>query len=428
MRFFIKAFLFLIVGAISFYGFSWYENKKEVDNIIVNGGGSYRSTYIDLNGDSITNGIRFPIPGSSDTVTVEQVRIGTGNLLTNIKLGRAFSKEDISKLPKRFDFIIDLKKIKMPIPSDMMDSEDGDNIMPELVFAGCDNKKSLSYDDITSFGVDEIIGDIKVVTTVDTLANNLKADLYLSADKMNITKAVFNIKNFNLDNPFNMALGGGFVEITDSGLHKNIIDMCAKKKNMSVKEYTDRHIAYLKHYFFQENTFLSSDFYEQYAQYITNPRNIKFKFLPSDSLQAMSFGNMSHQALMRKLNLELYINDKPVQQLYGNRPDPSELPQLDIEAPEEEIQYVHGLTIQPTAVNQMGKYIDYYAFFNYRGKKYKGRIQSVSGGTVIVKYELTAGNIIAKPFAMKDISNLKIRREFSTEAKDGAEKVVKKNP
>lgn len=424
MRFFIKALLFLIIAAIAFYGYAWYENKKEVDSIIVDNGGSYGNTYIDLNGDSITNDIQFPIPGSGDTITIEQARIGTGNLLTNIKLGRAFSKEDMSKLPKRFDLIADLKRVKAPIPADM-DSQGGSTYMPEFVFAGCDNKKALNYDDLKSFGISEVVMDAKLVATVDTLANNLKTDLYLAADKVNVSKVVFNIKNFDFDNPFNMALGGGYIEITDSGLHKNIIDMCAKKKNMSVDEYTNRHIAYLKHYFFQEDTFLSPAFYEQYAQYIKNPRNVKFKFLPSDSLQAMNLANMSSQALMRKLNLELFINDKPVQQLYGNRPDPSELPSLDIEAPEEEVQYIRGLTIQPTAVGQMGKYVGYDAFFNYRGKKYKGQIQSVSGGTATVKYELTVGNTVAKPFAMKDISNLRIRREFSSEVKNEAEKAVK---
>lgn len=427
MRFFIKLIIAIFVIAAASYGYMWYKNKSIVDSIITDNGGSYKNTYVDLNGDSVINDINFPIPGDTASVKVSNVRIGAGSLVDNLKIYRAYKKGDQTLLPKSFKYNVNLSRLDMPMDFDNFDNQGDTDILSKIFFSGCGDKKSLEASDLNNFGINSLLGDMNFSLSLDQYSNNFVFNADVFFDKLQSGKIQLDIKNFSFDNPMNVKLRKGMFEVSDNGMQSEIYKMCAKKQGMSLDEYKERHIAYLKHLLFQENLFFSPEFYEGYSKYYSNPQTIKLSFMPTQDYSPTEFfvGMQNIPSFLRKTNAELFINNKAIAPLYGNRPDPSELPSLDIEAPEEEIKYIRGLTIQPTAVSQMGKYVGYDAFFSYRGKKYKGQIQSVSGGTATVKYELTVGNTVAKPFAMKDISNLRIRREFSSEVKNEAEKAIK---
>jgi len=127
---------------------------------------------------------------------------------------------------------------------------------------------------------------------------------------------------------------------------------------------------------------------------------------------------MSPQRLVSALSMQLYFNDKRVNQLFGNPPLPSELPQLDtvIEVKDDNLTRIQGLTLQATSPSAMGSYIGYESRFRYRGKNYKGKIVSVSGSTVRVNTYISSGNYLEMPFKISEIQNLMIRREVQPEA------------
>lgn len=416
MKFFIRIFMFLIVIGAAAYGYAWYKNKQAVDQIITPAGGSYDSTYIDVNGDSIINGIRFPMPGTSQTASIESIRMGTGSLMSNVKLAKAFGSKDFNSLPQHFDLVFDVKGAKLPLDlsMDTTSSNSNDVFFNKAAFAGCGDRTDLSVADLSALKIYALSTDSKMKFTVDRQSNKAYADLYLDFDQLNTTKLKFSLDNFSFNNPFGVNLSSGSLEVSDNGIQRDIASLCAKESGLSEKQFTQRHISYLKHLLYNENIFLSPEFYAEYSQYHGNPRTIKATFHPDKSLQPMSLMGVSARRLISLLNADIKINDKSITPLFGNRPDPSELPQLDeVTIERSTLRTVQGLTVQATSVSNIARYAGYDAYFNYRGKKYKGQIISVSNGNAIIRYEFNAGNRIAKPFALSDITKLRVRREYA---------------
>ncbi len=414
MRFFIRFFIFLLVIGAAAYGYAWYKNKQAVDDLITKNGGSYSSTYIDANGDSVIKGISFQIPGLPQPATVEELRTGTGNILTNIKVSKAFNSNDLASLPEHFDVYFDVKGAKIPLDPimDQATPASSNDFFGAATYAGCGDRRAMSISDLSSLGIYALDSDAKIKLTLDNSNRKAFADIYINLDKLNTTKINLSIKNFNMANPLGLSFGGGSIEIADNGIQRDINAICAKESELSEKQYTERHISYLKHLLFQENIFLSPEFYEQYAKYHSNPRSIKMSFNPSNDLQPMSLMGASPRRLLNLLNTNVQLNDNSITPLFGNRPDPSELPQLDLVTPEDDgLTTIYGLKRQDTAVSSIGRYVGYNAYFDYRGNKYKGKIKSVTGSAVNVRYEVSTGNYVEKPFRLSDISNLEVRRE-----------------
>ncbi len=415
MKFFIRFFIFLLILAAAAYGYAWHKNKQAVDDIIVKNGGSYKSSYVDINGDSVTTDINFQLPGSSQNITISEVRVGTGSLLSNFKVSKAFASNDLDSLPDHFNLVLDVKEARLPLDPAMDSANSGSDLFfNKATFAGCGDRLDLSVADLSDFGISSLLTDTRVQMSIDQTSSKAFADVYINLDKFNTTKLKFTLNNFNFNNPFGMGIGGGSIEFSDNGIQRNIIALCAKENELSEKQFTERHISYLKHLLFQENIYLSPEFYQQYAKYHTNPRSLKLNFQPSDSLQPMSLMGVSARRLLSLLNAEILINDVSITPLFGNKPDPSELPQLDKVTPEDDgITTIYGLRVQPTAISSIGRYIGYDAYFDYRGQKYKGQILSVSGSSATIRYEINTGNKVTKPFQLNEISNLRIRREYT---------------
>ncbi len=413
MRFFIRFFIFILVIAAAAYGYAWYKNKQAIDSIIVANGGSYSSTYIDINGDSVTKGISIPIPGLSKPLTFGEVRTGTGNILTNVKVTKALGSQDLESLPKHFDIYFNFDRAKLPFDPIMDDvANQESNLYSDLTFAGCGTRNDLSYSDLQAAGISALESDARIKLTVDNSARKAFADIYVLIDKFNTTKFNLTFNNFNFNNPLGITVGGGSLELADNGIQREINALCANETALTEKQYTERHISHVKHMLFKENIFLSPEFYTLYEKYHGNPRSIKLYFQPTDSLQPLSLMSATPRRLVSLLNANVSLNDQAVTPLFGNRPDPSELPQLDVVTPEEvTVKTILGLKVQDTPVSDIGKYVGYDTYFNYRGKEYKGEIRSVRGSTANIRYEISTGNYVEKPFRIRDISDLRVRRE-----------------
>ena len=74
------------------YGYIWYKNKQMIDDafsmIKMQTSASYDSTYVSLDGKSVTTGIEITMPGTAQKITVKEFRFGTGSLLDSFKLVR----------------------------------------------------------------------------------------------------------------------------------------------------------------------------------------------------------------------------------------------------------------------------------------------------------------------------------------------------
>ncbi len=413
MKFFIRLFIFLLIIGAAAYGYAWYKNKQAWDDLIIKNGGSYDTTYVDINGDSVIKGISFQIPGLAQPATIESLRTGTGNILSNIKVSKAIASKDLASLPEYFDVYLDVVAAQLPLDP-IMDQATGNqpNFFNKASFAGCGDRTQLSFYDLGSMGINALKTDSKIKFSFDNASKKVFSDFYINLDKFNTTKLNLTLDNFSFNNPMGITLANGSIEVADNGVQRDILSLCANEAQLTEQQFTERHISYLKHLLFQENVFFSPEFYQEYAKYYANPRSIKFSFNPTNSLAPVSLMGSSARRLLSTLNVNIALNDKTITPLFGNRPDPSELPELDKVTPEDDgLTTIYGLKLQDTAVSSMAKYVGYDVHFNYRGKKYKGDIISVGGSTANIRYEISTGNYVEKPFRLSEISDLLVRRE-----------------
>lgn len=416
MRFFIKAFLFLIVIAALGYGYIWYKNKSMVDDVFAQlnqmTSARYDSTHVGLDGKSVTSGIKISIPDTNTEVSIDEFQVGTDSLLNSIKLGRAFSSKQFDKLPT--DYIVKLKGLKAPISLDMEPILSGNepDFYTEMTFAGCGNKKQLDITDYGDLGYNQLNLDATTSITLNNSAGQAEWDMYFSAKDFGSFKMNFLVDNVNFAIP-NPKLRKMSIETADDGYTKKVNTLCSGIMNLSASQYTERHISYLKHMLYKKGIYLSKEFYELYTKYHADPRSIKLTSYPDKAIEAFALGGMSINRLISSLNLNVALNDVEVGQLIGARPTADELPELDSVTPEEEtLTTIQGLTLQDTPVSDMAKYVGYQVYFDYRGKEYKGRVKSAGRSRAQIEVYFDAVNFIQQPFNYSEIKNLQVRREW----------------
>ncbi|NVK23119.1 MAG: hypothetical protein HWD86_11430 [Kangiellaceae bacterium] len=426
MKLFIRLFIFLIIAAALAYGYIWYKNKQAVDGVFqqlsMMTSASYDSTYVSLDGKSVTKNIKITFPGTSTEATIDELHIGAGSLPESFKLVRSIETKQFDEMPSEIGAKI--KGFKFPISLDL-DANDNFASQPDLFtqmqFAGCGNKQTLAMSEYVDLGYSQVAMDLETKVAYDKHINQANWNMYVTAPDYGSFKMDFLMDNLNFLAP-NPKLKSISLEMINDGFVNKLNDFCAQQVELEASQYAERHLAYLQHLLYNNDIYLSEDFYSKYTDYVNNPHSIKLSSFPDNALDAMQLMTMSPQLLISRLNLNVAINDKEVGQLLGNRPDPSQLPMLDeVSEIKETLKTVQGLTLQATDKASIGKYVGYDAYFRYRGKDYKGNIVSVSGNTARVNTALSAGNYVQMPFSISDIRNLKIRREYIIPSEEGEE-------
>jgi hypothetical protein len=429
VKFFTRLVIIILILAGMAYGYIWYKNKQMIDDafsmIKMQTSASYDSTYVSLDGKSVTTGIEITMPGTAQKITVKEFRFGTGSLLDSFKLvrgietGQYFGTADTVSA--------ELVQLQFPLTSSMDSSSDfktEPDIFTQITLAGCDNKDNLEVSDLMDMGYKQVTLDFSTEFSYDKHINQANWNVYLNAGDL----GSFNI-DFLLDqiNPNALVQNPKLKSITMESLNpvftERLFEHCAKLEGLELEQYYSRHMDYLRHVLYNNNLHFSDEFYSSYQEYIRQPRSIRLDTYPSESINTMDMMGMSPQRLVHALSLRVFLNDKRVSQLFGNPPSRSELPPLDtvVEVEDDNLTLVQGLTLQPTDPSNLGSYIGYDARFSYRGKEYRGRINSVSGSTVRINTTISSGNYLEMPFRINEIKNLQVRREVQSEAVKRAE-------
>lgn len=420
MKIFIRLFIFLLIAAGLAYGYIWYKNKQFVDDLFSNlrtfTSASYDSTFVSADGKSVTKGIKLTFPGTNTDATIEEVQVGTGNLIDSFKFIRSIESGMITEEPNTIVFKV--KNLLFPLTSDL-ESDSAFSSQPDfftrMQIAGCGNKRSVSISDLNDMGYNQISMDLDTSINIDPYINQGKFIAYINARDYGSFQMDFLMDN--IKNSFNSKLKNITLTFKNDGYVNRLNEYCADLVNVSQEEYQQRHLNYLTHLLFNESIYLSDEFYTQYADYVNNPRNIKISTYPDNSMNPAQLWSMSPQLMVSSLNMSVSINDKEIRQLFGSRPNREDLPELDepVKVVDDNLETVQGLTLQDTNPSDLGKYINYQAYFDYRGKSYKGTIESVEGSVARINTQVSAGNYLQMPFRISEIRNLRVRREYSSQ-------------
>lgn len=419
MKIFIRLFVFLLIAAALGYGYIWYKNKQAIDDVFSQfrmvTSASYDSTFVSIDGKSVTRGIKFTFPGTSTEATIEEFQIGTGSLIESFKLVRSIETRMLTDAPS--SMVLKIKNFQFPLSLDL-ESEPAFAAKPDFFtqtqMAGCGTKRSISISDLNKMGYSQITLDFDASINYDQHINQANFVLYANARDYGSFQMDFLMDNIsqNSMNPKLKSIGMTYI---NDGYINRLNEFCADLVDISKEDYHQRHLNYLKHLFYNESIYLSDEFYTQYADYIANPRNIKISTYPDNSMDPFQLLSMSPQLMISSLNMSIKINDKEIRQLFGPRPNPEDLPQLDegTQVVDDNLETIQGLTLQATDPSDLAKYINYQAYFDYRGKSYKGTIESVDGSVARINTQISAGNYLQMPFRISEIRNLRVRREYS---------------
>lgn len=423
MKFFTRLLIIVLILAGLAYGYIWYKNKQMIDDIFamvkMQAPASYDTTYVSFDGKSVTTGIEITIPGTAQKATIDEVRFGTDSLLQSFKLVRSI--ESGQYLESTQNMSAEIKQLQFPLTTAMDTDSDYDSqpdLMTQIQLAGCHNKSSIDVGDLMDMGYQQVTLDFSMALTFDKHINQANLNLYMNAGAYGSLNVDFLLDQFDSNAPIpNPKLKSIKAEMLNSEFSKRLTQYCAKQEGLELAQYYPRHMDYLRHVLYNNNLHFSEDFYSTYNDYIQKPRSVRIESFPSDSINTMELMMMSPQSMVSTLNMQIFLNDKRIQPLFGNPPLPSELPELDeiVELEDDNLTRVQGLTLQPTSPGSLGSYIGYEARFDYRGKSFKGKVRSVSGSTVRVNTYISSGNYLEMPFRINEIKNLKVRREVKPE-------------
>lgn len=120
MKIFIRLFIFLLIAAALAYGYIWYKNKQIIDEAFTSlrtfTSASYDSTFVSADGKSVTRGIKLTFPGTSTDATIEEIQVGTGNLIDSFKFIRSIESGMWAEDPNTLVFKI--KNFQFPLTSE----------------------------------------------------------------------------------------------------------------------------------------------------------------------------------------------------------------------------------------------------------------------------------------------------------------------
>lgn len=419
MKLFIRLFIFLLIAAGLAYGYIWYKNKQAIDDIFSQlrmfTSASYDTTFVSIDGKSVTRGIKFTFPGTSTDATIDEFQIGTGSLIESFKLVRSIETRMLNDAPS--SMVLKVDNFQFPLSLDL-ESDPSFATEPDfftkIQMAGCGNKHTVSISDMNEMGYNQISLDLNTSINYDHHINQAKFVAYANARDYGSLQIDFLMDNIS-QNSLNSKVKNITMTIKNDGYANRLNEFCADLVGVSKEDYYQRHLDYVTHLLYNESIYLSDEFYTQYADYVANPRNIRISTYPDNSMDPFQLMSMSPQLMVSSLNMSITINDHEVRQLFGARPNPQDLPELDepIKVVDDNIETVQGLTLQETDPSQLGKYINYQAYFDYRGKSYKGVIESVEGSVARINTQVSAGNYLQMPFRVSEIRNLQVRREFN---------------
>lgn len=418
MKIFIRLFIFLLIAAGLAYGYIWYKNKQAIDDVFSQirmlTSASYDTTFVSLDGKSVTQGIKFTFPGTSTEATIEEFQIGTGSLIESFKLVRSMETRMLSDAPSSMS--LKIKNFKFPLSMDLHSDASfakEPDFLTKMQMAGCSNKQSIGISDLNKMGYSQISLDFDTGVSFDQHINQAKFTTYANAQDYGSFQIDFLLDNFS-QNSFSSKLKNITLTLNNDGYVNRLNEFCADLVGISKDQYQQRHLNYLKHVLYNESIYLSDEFFTQYSDYLTNPRSIKLSTYPDNSMDPAQLWSMSPQLMVSSLNMIITINDHEIRQLFGARPNPEDLPPLDepVKVVDDSIETIQGLTLQETAPSELGKYINYQAYFDYRGNSYKGIIESVEGSIARINTQVSIGNNLQMPFKISEIRNLRIRREF----------------
>lgn len=418
MKIFIRLFIFLFIAAGLAYGYIWYKNKQAIDDIFSQlrmfTSASYDSTFVSLDGKSVTRGIKFTFPGTSTEATIEEFQVGTGSLIESFKLVRSIETRMISDAPS--SMVLKVKNFQFPLSVDLQSDS---TFAPEPDFftktqmAGCGSKRSISIEDLNKMDYSQVSLDLNASVNYDHHINQATFTTYANAKDYGSFQIDFLMDNIS-QNAINSKLKNVTLTLQNDGYINRLNTFCADLVKVSEEEYHQRHLNYLMHLLYNESIYLSDEFYTQYADYVANPRSIVISTYPDNSMDPFQLFSMSPQLMVSSLNMAITINDHEIRQLFGSRPTIDELPKLDepVKVVDDSIETVQGLTLQDTNPSDLANYINYQAYFDYRGKSYKGVIETVEGSVARINTQISTGNYLQMPFRISEIRNLQIRREY----------------
>ena len=423
MKFFTRLLIIVLILAGLAYGYIWYKNKQMIDDLFsfvkMQTPASYDTTYVSLDGKSVTKDIEITIPGTAQKATIKELRFGTSSLLESFKMVRGIETGQYFGSAEEMAFEVNQLQFPLTLAMDSSSSyETQSDLLTQIQLAGCDNKNDLQVADLMDMGYQQVTLDVNTSFKYDKHINQANMNVYLNAGEygsLNLDVLLDQINpNALVQNP---KLKSITVEMANAEFTQRLFEHCAKLEELEVAQYYPRHMDYLRHVLYDNNLHFSDEFYTSYKDYIRQPRSIRFESYPSDGINSMELMGMSPQRLVSALSMRIFFNDKRVSQLFGNPPLPSELPQLDtvVEVEDDNLTRVQGLTLQSTSPSSMGSYIGYEARFSYRGKQFKGKINSASGSTARVNTFISSGNYLEMPFRINEIKNLRIRREVEPE-------------
>ena len=419
MRIFIRLFIFLLIAAGLAYGYIWYKNKQAIDDVFAQlrmfTSASYESTFVSLDGKSVTRGIKFTFPGTSTEATIAEFQLGTGSLIDSFKLVRSLETRMLNDAPDTM--VLKIKDFQFPLSAELENDPNFSSepdFFTQMQMAGCGNKRSISISDLNQMGYSQVSFDLDTSIRYDKHINQANFRVYANARDYGSFQLDFLMDNIS-QNSFNSKLKNITMTMKNDGYINRLNEFCADLVDVTKENYYQRHVNYLTHFLYNQSIYLSDEFYQHYSQYVENPRSIVISTYPDNSMDPAQLWSMSPQLMVSSLNMTITINDHEIRQLFGARPNPEDLPELDepVEEVDDSIQTVQGLTLQATDPSDLKKYIKYQAYFDYRGKSYKGTIESVEGSVARINTQVSAGNYLQMPFKISEIRNLQVRREYT---------------
>ena len=307
----------LLVGGLQ--GYLWYETKEKAKQLtsmlypIV--GLNYRSIHASILGSVGLNNVSVTPAGSNDTFNIDSIRINSSDILDLYKIK---SKLEAGEIPESLS--LSFNGFRASLYSDFMLQSTSSSLFGPFDSQGCGDIKFIGPEQLEAMGYTKLEGDIWIGYEFNAASESLKIQVrYEFQDMMAIFMEVVFAAN---QSPSLVALQSespklSYAKLTleDQSYQDRKKQYCAEQSNITPEKFIVAHVDRLQQSLSSSGISVNPELIEGYKRFLQQPGQINISTNPDFPLNLAQLQFYKPGDLVKLLNLQVQINDTPVNNL-----------------------------------------------------------------------------------------------------------------
>lgn len=323
LRLIIRTIIFIIaIGLSLFIGVQW-KLDQDLAKISERWRNSIELTYqnarVTVSGDVVVNGVGLYFKEHDIYMSADVVRYSSDSILDAAFL---YNHSRSKALPRRSKLSVNNAVIPLtPSLVELINQKQPPSIWTGLLATACGKVRKLGVAQYFSLGYDNASFSSDLSIEQEPVSGNLLASGWMDIENTALIEFKFNAANVyaieeSTSNTLPSSLDAIELNIEDRGFNARRNEFCSLKQSVETDTFVTQHVEQVKKLFSSVGIKMLPSGRRAYTELMQPATKLRLSALPSASFSISDFGFYDEKELRSILNLELSLNNQPVNAIF----------------------------------------------------------------------------------------------------------------